>query len=218
VTDAWHLQFLGDSAVRVCAAADDALVANAAVHRLAKWVRRAAVPGVRDVVPGMRDLVVHVDPLRCDLARLIEVLEAGDDADTTSEPSPASEILEVPVAYGGESGPDLPAVAALCRLSEQEVVQRHAAHVYRVCFIGFLPGFPYLAPLDPSLRLPRRATPRAGVPPGSIAIAGEYTGIYPWPSPGGWHLIGRTNVALFDVTRTAPSRLAPGDRVRFVRA
>lgn len=217
MTAAWHLDFLGDSAARVCALSDDALVANAAVHRLAQRLRAASVSGVRDVVPGMRDLIIHVDPLHCDFARLTALVQADHTQDAETAVA-SSEAVTIPVAYGGADGPDLEDVARACGLTAADVVLRHAAGDYRVCFVGFLPGFPYLGPLDPALHLPRRSRPRQAVPPGSVAIAGEYSGIYPWQSPGGWHLIGRTDVTLFDPGLDPPTRLAPGGRVRFVPA
>ncbi len=120
------------------------------------------------------------------------------------------------MTYGGTVGCDLEDVAAACGLSVPDVCRRHAAADYTVCFVGFLPGFPYLGPLDPLLRLPRRRAPRTHVPPGAVAVAGEYTGVYPWASPGGWHLIGHTDVSLFDLDADPPALLAPGMRVRFV--
>lgn len=218
MTAGWRLEFLGDSAARVCALMDDALSANAAVHRLAQRVRAASVIGVRDVVPGMRDLVIHVDPLRCDFTRITALIDADPHEDADTAAAAASQAVEIPVAYGGAHGPDLEDVARACGLTAADVVLRHVAVEYRVCFIGFLPGFPYLGPLDPALRLPRRSSPRRSVPPGSVAIAGEYAGIYPSPSPGGWHLLGRTDVTLFDPALDPPARLAPGRRVRFVPA
>lgn len=213
---AWDLVFLGDSAVQLRPPIVDPQAANTAVHALARCIRAADVAGVRDVVPGMRDLVVHVDPLRCDLDRLAALVAAHD---ATDEPAGADgPIIDVPVVYGGDAGPDLGEVAKRCGLSEAEVCLRHAAPLYRVCFVGFLPGFPYLGLVDASLRLPRRETPRPRVPAGAVAIAGEYTGIYPWSSPGGWHLIGRTAIELFDVQQEPPTRFAPGARVRFLPA
>lgn len=218
MTASWRVEFVGDSALRVSALVDDGLAANDLVHRLTRRLRAASVSGVRDLVPGMRDLVIHVDPLRCDLTRLTSLLDAERlDAAATTD-ADTSRVVDVPVRYGGANGPDLGDVARACGLPEAAVVQRHAAVEYRVCFIGFLPGFPYLGPLDHALRVPRRDAPRSAVPPGSVAIAGEYTGIYPWPSPGGWHLIGRTDITLFDLDADPPGRLAPGDRVRFVPA
>jgi KipI family sensor histidine kinase inhibitor len=121
--------------------------------------------------------------------------------------------IEIPVVY---DGPDLAEVAELAGLREAEVVERHAAATYAVAFTGFAPGFGYLTGLDPALRLPRRKTPRERVPAGSVAIAGEYAGVYPRESPGGWRLLGRTDAALWDLDRDPPALLRPGVRVRFV--
>jgi KipI family sensor histidine kinase inhibitor len=214
MSDDWHLEWLGDAALSVHAADAAPLDANASVHRLARRLRRAGVPGVRDIVPGMRELVVHVDPLRCDVRRVTQALRVVEpEAEATDAPQP----VQVPVVYGGDAGPDLEDVARACGLEPDDVCDRHASLEYVVCFVGFLPGFAYLGPLDPRLRLPRRATPRPRVVPGSVAIAGDYSGIYPWASPGGWHIIGRTDLSLFDLDATPPARLAPGARVRFVR-
>jgi inhibitor of KinA len=123
--------------------------------------------------------------------------------------------VEIPVCYGGEFGPDLDYVASHAGMSTHEVIERHMRPLYRVHLIGFLPGFPYLGGLDPRLATPRRDTPRTAVPAGSVGIGGMQTGVYPLESPGGWHLIGRSPAVIFDSTRTPPTRLAPGDVVRF---
>ncbi|MBB6186695.1 5-oxoprolinase subunit PxpB [Rhodanobacter sp. MP7CTX1] len=127
----------------------------------------------------------------------------------------ASRELIIPVCYGGEYGPDLEEVAACCGLDVDTVIARHTAANYRVAMLGFAPGFPYLLGLDPQLAVPRRTDPRQRVPAGSVAIGGSQTGIYPEVLPGGWQLIGRTPLRLFDVTASDPSLLAAGDRVRF---
>jgi KipI family sensor histidine kinase inhibitor len=127
-------------------------------------------------------------------------------------------LVEIPVRYGGEDGPDLADVAAHCGLAVDEVVRRHGAAEYCVYFIGFQPGFAYLGGLDAALHTPRRAEPRVAVPAGSVGIGGAQTGIYPLATPGGWQLIGRTSLALFDPRAEPPTLLAPGDRVRFVAA
>ena len=215
MSGAWRLDFLGDAALSIKPAADQPLEANAWVHRLAQRLRAASVDGVRDIVPGMRELVVHVDPFRCDLRRVEAELRDSTGTDPVAS-EPQRPLLDIPVTYGGEAGPDLEDVARVSGLTPDEVCRRHAAREYLVCFVGFLPGFPYLGLLHPSLRLPRRETPRPRVPPGSVAIAGEYTGIYPWASPGGWHIIGRTDITLFDLASDPPARLAPGMRVKFV--
>lgn len=123
--------------------------------------------------------------------------------------------VEIPVHYGGEHGPDLAAVAALTRLAPEEVVARHCAAEYRVAMLGFAPGFAYLLGMDPALAVPRRADPRQRVPAGSVAIGGAQTGVYPDELPGGWQLIGRTPLRLFDPLAAEPALLRPGDRVRF---
>lgn len=125
---------------------------------------------------------------------------------------------EIMVDYGGLAGPDLPALARQAGISEAAYIGRHAAAEYTVAFLGFQPGFPYLRGLPAELQTARRATPRQRVAPGSVAIGGIYTGIYPAGGPGGWHIIGRTSAVLFDPLRDAPALLMPGDRVRFVPA
>jgi KipI family sensor histidine kinase inhibitor len=125
-------------------------------------------------------------------------------------------LHEIAVAYGGVAGPDLSVLARQAGLALDDYVDRHAAVLYTVAFLGFQPGFPYLRDLPAALHARRRASPRLRVPAGSVAVGGAYTGIYPAAGPGGWRLIGRTDAALFDAAREAPALLRPGDRVRFV--
>ena len=136
--------------------------------------------------------------------------------DTPLGISSAAPLTHIAVRYGGTHGPDLSEVAERLQLSDNEVIDLHTAAEYTVLMVGFLPGFPYLGPLPEALRLPRRDTPRLRVPPGSVAIAGGQTGIYPQASPGGWHLIGHTDFRVFDPSEQPPARLQPGQRVRFV--
>jgi KipI family sensor histidine kinase inhibitor len=158
--------------------------------------------------PGLRSVLVEpADSLDRDLAR---ELAAADLEVHSTTPGP---LAEIPVRYDGE---DLPAIAVRLGLDVAEVIQRHCAPTYTVACLGFSRGFPYLEGLDPVLRLPRRESPRARVPTGSVAIAADQTGIYPQSSPGGWHLLGRTDATIFDPLREPPGLLAPGDRVRFV--
>jgi len=124
-------------------------------------------------------------------------------------------VVEIPVCYGGEYGPDLAVVAAHTGLTPEEVIQLHSAAEYRVHAIGFSPGFPYLGGLPPRLNTPRRATPRPSVPAGSVGIGSAQTGVYPVASPGGWNLIGRTPRALFRLHKSPPALLLIGDRVKF---
>ena len=172
---------------------------------------------LRDLVPAFASLGVFFDPL-ADPARVRAELEAMiDAADVGAERATGAAItVEIPVVYGGDFGPDLESAAAELGLSSAQLIARHTAGEYTVAMIGFAPGFPYLSGLDPALALPRLATPRASVAAGSVAIGGAQTGIYPRESPGGWRILGRTPLVLFDPQREPPSLLQPGDRVRFV--
>ena len=173
-------------------------------------------PHVLEVVPGMNNLTLVFDPLETDREALTHQLLAAWHA-ATETAAPGREVA-IPVQYGGEFGPDLQAVATHAGLSVHEVVQRHAGGDYVVFFLGFQPGFAYLGGLEAALHTPRRASPRLEVPAGSVGIGGEQTGIYPATSPGGWQLIGRTDLPLFDAARRPPTLLQPGDRVRFTIA
>ncbi|MFD1717874.1 5-oxoprolinase subunit PxpB [Georgenia deserti] len=167
--------------------------------------------GVVEVIPAARTVLLRFDPTVTTARRLADEVRSrprGRDA-----PPPASEPLEIPVVYDGA---DLTEVAQWCGLSPADVVARHTQAVYTVAFTGFAPGFAYLSGGDPVLRVPRRASPRTSIPAGSVAIAGEFSGVYPRSSPGGWRLLGRTDVDLFDVDRDPPALLQPGGRVRFV--
>lgn len=195
--------------MRVRRAGDAALLLETeAPHRLHAAVRGLARPEVVDVVPGARTLLVTARP-GTDLGRLgtlLEGLPLPDARESGGEP------LCVPVVYDGE---DLDEVASLTGLRREEVVERHAAGDYVVAYLGFSPGFGYLAGLDEALHVPRRDSPRTAVPVGSVAIAGPYGAVYPSRSPGGWRLIGRTTLRLWDPDRDPPSLLQPGTRVRF---
>ena len=209
-----QLRFVGDAALCVDVDGVTPFDANARVHLLDEAIRTACVPGVRDLVPGMTTLTVHVDPLRTDLAAIESVLAMMEDVPVSKAPVP--EPQDVRVHYGGEAGPDLEAVAVATGLTPSQVIEAHASNVYRVCFLGFLPGFAYLGLVPEALRLPRRSTPRTRVPAGAVAIADVFTGVYPADSPGGWHVIGHTDDVLFNPHHRQPARFSPGDAVRFV--
>lgn len=183
------------------------------VHRLHAALRELDPPGVVELVPGYRTVLIVADPGQ---AEALDELAAGlPHLELPPAGAVAGETVEIPVCYDGE---DLPEVAGLTGLDAEEVVRRHTAPEYTVAFLGFSPGFPYLVGLDPALEVPRRDTPRTSIPAGSVAIAGNQTGIYPSASPGGWQLIGHTDVALFDPARDPPALLAPGTRLRFTVA
>lgn len=188
---------------------DAVLVQLADLDAVRAWtVAASALEGVIEVVPAARTVLVVAGPggasgLRTQLERL-----RPDPVEATAGP-----LVEIPVTY---DGPDLRAVADLTRVSTEEVIRRHQDSHFICSFSGFAPGFGYLTGLDPILHVPRRATPRTRVPAGSVAIAEAFSAVYPTASPGGWQLLGRTDVVLFDPSRTPPALLAPGTRVRFV--
>ena len=215
----WRMAPLGDRAMIIEFGQHVDADTNARVLAVAQAILRALLPGVTDVVPAYATLGLHYRPEALDgpspyesLRRRVEVLLAQEIESSKT----AARLVEIPVHYGGEWGPDLEVVAQACKLTPDEVIARHAAPIHRVCMLGFAPGFPYLAGLDPRLAVPRRATPRTAVPAGSVAIARDQSAIYPLDIPGGWNLIGRTPVRLFDPTAQPPCLLAPGDEVRFV--
>lgn len=176
--------------------------------------RLMARPEVIEVVPGMNNITVMLSDPQHTALDAIEWLQSWWEKSEQLE----SEVrqVEIPVVYGGAAGPDLDEVARHSGLTPQQVVQAHAAAEYTVFFIGFQPGFPYLAGLDDRLHTPRRAEPRVMVPAGSVGIGGSQTGVYPLASPGGWQLIGLTDVVLFNPQSQPPTFLRPGDSVRFV--
>lgn len=167
-------------------------------------LRELGLPGVVEIVPAARTVLVEADPMP-DLAALLA--EVADLAPVSGG------LVEIPVVY---DGPDLADVAELTGLAVDEVVRRHSGAEYVVAFSGFAPGFGYLSGLPAELHVPRRETPRTAVPAGAVGIAGEWAGVYPRRSPGGWRLLGRTDVVLWDAGREPPALLSPGTRVRFV--
>lgn len=184
------------------------------IAALAERVRRELGELLVDLVPGWTSLLLHYDLLRTDHLQLAERLTPLLEAWLAEAWAPvAGRLHEIPVWYAGE---DLASVARACGLSIAQVIELHSAGEYRVGAIGFAPGFAYLGELHERLALPRLATPRTGVPAGSLAIAERQTAIYPQASPGGWHLLGLCPWKLFDVRRAPPCPLALGDRVRFV--
>lgn len=174
----------------------------------------AGLHGLRECVPALSSLTVFYDPLQLPRDRLVREVET---LFSSSQPIlDRTRTFEIPVLYGGEGGPDLDDVAANAGITPEAAVRLHASQLYYVTMLGFLPGFAYLGELPQALRLPRRSTPRARVPAGSVAIAADMTAVYPLESPGGWHLIGSTPVPLWDMAREHEPLLMPGDQVRFV--
>ena len=210
--------------LRIVAAGDSALTVefppriapeiNARVLALARAIRTRCTTSLRDVVIGYCTVTVFFDPLVVDSAWIeaelrdaLAELPEGRDVERA--------LVDVPVCYGGELGPDLGDVAAFAAGSAEEVIALHASVIYTVYLVGFVPGFAYMAEVNARIAAPRRASPRTAVPAGSVAIAGGQTGIYPSSTPGGWNIIGRTPVKPYDPSRAVPFLFQPGDRVRF---
>lgn len=208
-----RLQPFGEAALLVEFGDEPRLDLNARVHALAALVE--ASPHVRAVVPGYVSLLVEFDPLIVDAQTIEQWIRERLDQ-TVPSALAVGHARTIPTVYGGEWGPDLEEVAARVGMTPAEVVAAHTTAEQTVYLLGFSPGFPYLGDLPERLGLPRRATPRERVPPGSVAIAERQTGIYTRETPGGWHLLGRTPVQLFDEQHEPPAYLQPGDRVRFV--
>jgi KipI family sensor histidine kinase inhibitor len=193
----------------------DPAVNDRAIHLAARLASRLG-SSVRDVVPAYCSVGVHFDPLLTDLAALEQVIAVEAEGVEHEHPRTPDHVIEIPVRYGSADGPDLEAVAAWAGCTSDDVIARHSASTYRVYMLGFVPGFSYMGRVDRSIAAPRHRIPRERVPAGSVGIAGEQTGVYPIATAGGWQLIGRTDLAMFDATRTPPSLLNPGDFVRFV--
>lgn len=207
---------LGDSAVFISLGDTIEPAINARVRAVAAELQRAPPLGAVDVVPAFGSIALFFEPGSVPESQKLQVELAEVEARATARAGENGErTVEVPVCYGGECGPDLVDVATRAGLSPAEVIARHAGADYLVHAIGFSPGFPYLGGLPPELATPRRETPRARVPGGSVGIGGRQTGVYPLETPGGWNLIGRTPLSLFDPTRAEPALLRAGDRVRF---
>ena len=190
------------------------LDAHTAVVRLTRCLQGLR-RGILNLHPAYTSVLVDFDPRLRSYAE-VEALVRERMASHADAPPPESRHIEIPVHYGGESGPDLGDVARHAGLTEKRVIELHAAAEYLVYFVGFATCFPYLGGLPPELATPRLAAPRKQVPAGSVAIGGAQAGIYPLASPGGWRLIGRTHLKLFDLSASPPPLLRMGDRIRFV--
>ena len=187
---------------------------NALVHRTATAIDAAGIDGVLEMVPTYRSLLVYYDPLQVTLPMLQEEISGLAIVEEASRDE--YRIVEIPTLYGGEHGPDLEFVAQNASMSEAEVIALHSGTDYLVYTMGFSPGFPYLGGLNTKLHTPRLQSPRTLIPAGSVGIAETQTGVYPVASPGGWRLIGRSPLRLFDPFASPPTVINAGDRVRFV--
>ena len=171
------------------------------------------IQGIINIHPGYTSMLFTLDKM-ANIDDTIQAVENSLDMVQNSEP-PEAKLVEVPVLYGGNYGKDIQRVVQFSRLSEDEIIQRHQSGNYLVYFLGFSPGFPYIGGMDQDLKTPRLQTPRKRVPQGSVAIAGGQTGIYLFPSPGGWNLIGRTPLKIFNISNPQNSLIQMGDKVQF---
>ena len=208
----------GDQAITVEFGAEIDLDVNRRVYAFADAVEAAGLPGVVETVPSYRSLLVQYDvrstgfgALKADLLALLDRLLALPGEGEES----GGEVFELPVAYGGDEGPDLEDVAEHAGLTPEEVVDIHSGTAYRVYMLGFAPGFPYLGGMDPRIACPRLSTPRVRIAAGSVGIAESQTGLYPMASPGGWRIIGRTPVRLFTPDTEPPVAILSGRYIRF---
>ena len=194
------------------------LETNQSLQALAAALRARELPWIRDVVPALCGIAVHFDPYHAQLpASVLEYFEVllQDAFKSASKFEDSGRIVEVPVCYDPVFALDLEEVSSLTRIPRQEVQKLHATSKHLVLMVGFSPGQPYIGGLDPKLSVPRRATPRTVMPAGSVAIANAQTAVYPYETPGGWSIVGRTPLKVFDPLREPASLFAPGDRVRF---
>jgi inhibitor of KinA len=205
----------GDRAILIQLGDEIDLDVNHRVHALDARLQLKPPAGVIETVPAYATILVHYDPLTLSTAQVTAWLKEGMEMAYEGQMLKPRRI-EVPVRYGGEGGPDLEAVAAYHKMSTDEVVRLHTSREYTVFMMGFTPGFPYMGTLDGKIAMPRLKTPRTRVAAGSVGIAEAQTGIYPIESPGGWQILGRTSLKLFDPEAAQPFLFAPGDRVQFV--
>ncbi|MEN9895910.1 MAG: Kinase inhibitor [Pseudomonadota bacterium] len=213
----------GNSEIRISRLGDSALLMDAAGDRFCEtrqakiWTvatQILACEAVREAVPGMNNLMIVFDPLLSDSAALEQALAlAWSEAEAEARQRP---VIEVATVYGGPEGEDLGALAIIKTMTPQELVHLHASAIYTVAAVGAMPGFVYLSGLDPRLATQRRPSPRMSVAKGSVIIGGSQAGIMPVTAPSGWHILGQTQLDLFDPHRDPPALFQPGDRIRFV--
>jgi KipI family sensor histidine kinase inhibitor len=204
-----------DSVVRVELGQEISPAVRQRVYAACRALKDAGLPGLLDVAPAYTTILLTFDPVKADDLAVIPMVTGLLAATGGGEPS-AGRLVDIPTCYEGEFSPDLEQVASMRGLTAERIVALHSGAEYHVDFLGFSPGFAYLSGLPPELETPRLERPRARVPAGSVAIGGAQTGVYPHATPGGWRIIGRTPLRVFDETRDPPALLAMGDRVRFV--
>ena len=207
----------GDSAILIELGSEVDPEISSMVFALTDLIKDAGLNSDLEVLPTYRSVLVYYDPLVCSYAEMFHAVNGA--VESLVEPisvNSSLKIVEIPVVYGGDDGPDLHFVADHAGITEDAVIELHSGTDYRVYMLGFSPGFPYLGGLDERIAAPRLKTPRVLVPAGSVGIAESQTGVYPNAGPGGWRIIGRTSVTLFDVNSSTPSLITPATKVRFI--
>ncbi|MEB6045275.1 5-oxoprolinase subunit PxpB [Staphylococcus pseudoxylosus] len=186
------------------------------VQQVKQYIINQKHPAIIDIVPSYRAIMLNIDIAQCDVKQVVEELKLDQsDNELETHTNREAKQINIPVLYGGAYGQDLSEVASYNNLSEEEVVQLHTDNTYLIYMLGFMPGFPFLGGLNPQLHTPRRQEPRTSIPAGSVGIANNQTGLYPKESPGGWQIIGRTPIRVFDINRTPMSLYNSGDTIKF---
>ncbi len=210
-----QFQAASDQSLLVYFGQQISIAAHQRVRKLLRLLEQKPIAGVRNLNPAYCSMLLSFDALKLNHRDLEEILRGYIDRLDAMQIAAGRE-LQIPTCYGGEFGPDLGEVASLHGMTPHEVIELHVSVTYIVYFLGFVPGFAYLGELPEALATPRLDSPRRSTPPGSVGIAGNQTGVYPFATPGGWRLIGRTSLAMFQPDREAMSFLSIGDRVRFM--
>ena len=217
----FQINFHGDSTLVIEFGKDIDLYTNKLVQFVFSKTEKRLYKNlfIKDVYPTYKSLVINYDNLAIDYQALKKKIEPliFEIIDNYDKYVSNDKVLEIPVKYGGEFGPDLKIMSKKLNISEESIINIHSSAIYRIYMIGFMPGFPYLGGLDERISFPRLSTPRIKVPAGSVGIAGKQTGIYPFESPGGWNIIGRTELSLFDVDANPPSLLSNISQLRFLK-
>ncbi len=211
----FSIQPLGDTGIIIQFGTEISEAIYQQIRQYVYWLEQSCIEGIVEWVPAYTTLAVFYRPNIISYDELSQkLLKIGEKIESMPVPDPI--VIEIPTLYGKEAGPDIQFVAETNGLSEEEVVKIHSSSDYLIYMIGFVPGFPYLGGMDKRIAAPRKKTPRSRIPAGSIGIAGEQTGIYPLETPGGWQIIGRTPVKLYDPQKQDLILLKAGDYIRFV--
>lgn len=207
---------VGDSAILISFGDVICPIINRKIQQVMKTIHDMKDPAIYELVPAYTSLMIQYDALEYSYTELKSKLEPVLAISVDISEEDRVTVIEIPTLYGGDYGPDLSFVANYHNLSEQDVITIHSETDYLVYMLGFIPGFAYLGGMNPRIATPRLQTPRQSIPAGSVGIAGEQTGIYPSQSPGGWQIIGRTPVVMYDLERESPSFLSAGQYVRYI--